>query len=74
MTEQQLDGAHVGAGFEQMGGERMTQRMGRDRFAYASTHASLLAHTTYRAAIDVLVGEPSRKEPVLRPTGLPISS
>ncbi|MGH8648197.1 MAG: hypothetical protein ACREUP_02660 [Burkholderiales bacterium] len=27
MAEQQLDGAHIGAGFQQMYGKRMTQRL-----------------------------------------------
>src|SRR6201988_5406095 len=32
MTEQQLDGAHVGSGFEQVGCKTVPKRMGCDRF------------------------------------------
>src|SRR5258708_9342846 len=40
MTEQQLDGAKVGAGFQQMHREGMAQRMRRDRFG----ETALLTH------------------------------
>lgn len=36
MTEQQLDGAHIGARFQQVSGEGVTQRMGRDRLGDAA--------------------------------------
>ena len=41
MAEQQLDGAQIGAGFQQMDGEGVAKRMRRDRFsalARASRH------------------------------------
>ena len=38
VTEQQLDRTHVGARFQQVGGEGMSQLMGSDRFA-DTTHA-----------------------------------
>src|SRR6516164_1792947 len=35
MAEQQLNGADIGTGFKQMDGERMSQRMRRDRLSKA---------------------------------------
>jgi hypothetical protein len=69
-----VDGAHVGTRFEQIGSERVPQRVQRDRLADASTATGLLARMPYRFRVDGLVGKPSCEQPVLRSTGLPLTA
>ena len=50
MTQQQLNGAHVGAGFEQMCRKCVSKRMRCDRFGNPATSMRLLAGLLYRVA------------------------
>ena len=67
MTEQQLDAAHVSAGFEQVRGERVTQRMRRDGLADAGAAARVLACLPYRVGTYGLSGKAAGKQPALGP-------
>ncbi len=74
MTEQQLDRAHVGAGFEQVRGKRMAQRMRRDGLADAGTTAGVLAGLSHYVGTNGLVGKAARKQPVLGPADAPVTA
>src|SRR6476660_6576702 len=65
MTEQQLNGAHVGAGFQQMDREGVTHRMRRDGFGNAATSLRLLAHQFHRLPLDMAARNITREEPWL---------
>src|SRR5260370_40000497 len=69
MAEQELNGAHVGAGFKQMDRKGVTHRMRRDRFGNAATSLRLLAHQFHRLPLDMAARNIAREEPwlVLRP-------
>ena len=56
MAKQQLNGAHVGAGFQQMDSESVSQRMRRDRFGNAAKSLRLLARQFNRVSGDVAAG------------------
>jgi hypothetical protein len=53
MSQQELNGAQVGPGFEQVGCETVPKRMGRDRFDNAATVMRLLARMLYRRLADM---------------------
>ena len=65
MTQQQLNGAHVGSGFQQMGCKTVSKGMGCDRFGNAATLMRLLAGVLYRNPGDVAVDSITREEPLL---------
>ncbi len=71
MAEQQLDGADVGARFQQVDGEGMSQRMGRDRFANATKAMGPLASFRYGVPADMPVRNVAGKEPVRGPFHAP---
>ena len=66
MSQQKLDGADIGAGFQQVDGEGVAQRMRRDRLADAGDRrADWQAHST----ANLVMGRPeliARKQPVRR--------
>jgi hypothetical protein len=64
MAEQQLNGPHVRAGFEQVDGERVAQGMGRDRFLQATAAVGALAGPLDGHVRDVTVGSVAGNEPV----------
>jgi hypothetical protein len=66
MTEQQLDGAQIGAGLQQMNGERVTQRMRRDRFGDAGSLKGLTAGEFDGESRDRLPGLATWEEPLFR--------
>ncbi len=65
MAEQQLDLADIGTRLQQMDGEGMAQRMGRDRFGNATQAMSLLASFIDGVPADMQVRKVAGKEPVL---------
>jgi len=52
MTKQKLNGPQIGAGFEEMDGKCVSQRMRRDRFGEAGQTMRLLAGCFYRILRD----------------------
>ena len=48
MTEQELNGADVGAGFEQVNGEAVSQRVGREGFGQAGQAQGFVAGQDHR--------------------------
>lgn len=72
VTEQELNGAHVGAGFQQMDGEGVPQTVGRDRFGQAGAVARFRAGVSHGIPGDRLVGMIAGEEPRLWPARLPI--
>ena len=74
MAEQQLNGADIGAGFQQVDGEGVPQRMRAYRLADAGDAAGFLAGEFDGASGDGLAGYVTRKEPPLRPHGPPIGA
>ena len=65
MTKQQLDGAHVGAGFQQMDGEGVAERMRRDRFGNTATLMRLLACLLHGVFADIGTCNVAREQPLL---------
>ena len=51
MAEQELNGADVGAGFQQMDREGVSHRMGRNGFGDAATSLRLLARQFHRVPL-----------------------
>ena len=63
MAEQDLDGSQVGAGFEQMGGEAMAQRVDDDRFAQAGRLSGTIAGFPYAGGRDrTVIGRRRERE------------
>jgi len=67
MSQQELNGAQVCPGFEQVGCKTVPKRMGRDRFDNAATLMRLLARMLYRRLADMPADLIAREEPVLGP-------
>jgi len=67
MSQQELNGAQVGPGFEQVGCKTVPKRMGRDRFDNAATLMRLLARMLYRRLADMPADLIAREEPLLEP-------
>ena len=65
MAQQQLNGAHVRSGFEQVCCKTVPKGMGCDRFGNAATLMRLLAGKLYGVAADATVHSITRKEPLL---------
>ena len=66
MPEQELDGAQVGTGLEQMNCERMAERMWRNRLGEARASGGGRACTLDRSSRDRHLGALAGKEPVGR--------
>jgi hypothetical protein len=58
MTQEQLNGTHVGARFQQMNGEGVPKAVGRDRFGNAAALVGLLAGVLHRLPGDGAVLTP----------------
>ena len=73
MAHQQLNGAHVSPGFEEVGCETVPKRMGCDRFGNAASSMGFLAGLTHRLPGNVAAGKITPEEPLLglfyRPPG-----
>jgi hypothetical protein len=67
MSQQELNGAQVCPGFEQVGCKTVPKRMGRDRFDNAATLMRLLARMLYRRLADMPADLIAREEPLLGP-------
>jgi hypothetical protein len=65
MAQQQLNGTHVGPGFDQVGRKTVPKRMGCDRFGYAATLTRLLAGLFHRVLGDVAADSITWEEPLL---------
>ena len=74
MTEQQLNGAQIGAGFEQMYREGVAQRMRRDCLGEAGASMCLLTGVFDSLSRDRLTRVTAREQPVLRAHGLPVAA
>ena len=66
MSEQQLDGAQIGSGFQQMSGKSVTQTMGSDAFGDAGALTGYLADLLNGAVADRFASLGARKEPEWR--------
>ena len=65
MAQQQLNGAHVGAGFQQMNCECVPKRMRCDRFGNPANSMRLLAGLLHRLPANVAVDLIAWEEPLL---------
>ena len=65
MTKQQLNGAHVGAGFQQMNCECVPKRMRCDRFKNPANSMRLLARVLHRRPGNVAADSIAWEEPLL---------
>ena len=74
MAEQHLDHADVGAGFEQMGGEAVAQRMDGDRLAELRRRPSVSARPLQHARVERPALVLARKQPMRRPGFPPIGA
>ena len=74
MAEQHLDDADVGAALQQVGGEAVPQRVGRDRLADPRSPPRQPTGRLQRADAHVLAGLLARKQPRARPGPLPIGA
>ena len=72
MTEQQLDGAEIGTGFQQMNGEGVAQRVRRNRFIDAAQQSHLPAGPVDGERRDGLAGLAAGKQPFSWMGTLPI--
>ena len=63
MTKQDLDGAHVGTGFQQMDGKCVSKRMRCDRFGNMATLMCALASLLYGEPGDVAADSITWEEP-----------
>ena len=71
MPEQELNLADVGTLFEQVTGEGVAQRMGRDGFRNLRNQTGLLALQLNRQLTDVLARKLAWEEPIFRPLDEP---
>ena len=65
MAQQQLNGAHVGPGFEQVGCKTVPKRMGCDRFGNPANSMRLLARVLHRRPGNVAADSITWEEPLL---------
>ena len=72
MPEQDLDGADVGAGLEQVGGEAVPQGVDGDVLAQPGGAGGLDADPVHRAGGDGAARDVAGEEPVGRAGGLPV--
>jgi len=72
VAEQQLDGAQVGAGFQQMDREGVAQRMRGDRLGEAGETVRLAAGVADSVPGDRLAGQVSREQPLPGMNGRPV--
>jgi hypothetical protein len=72
MPEQQLNGAQIGAGLQQMNGERVAQGMRGDRFAETGLLKRLPACDLDGARCDRLLGPVTWKQPRFWTGRLPV--
>jgi len=63
MTKENLNGADVGAGFQQMDGKCVPKGMRCDRFGNIATFMRPLASLLYGESADVAAGSIAREEP-----------
>src|SRR4051794_40166695 len=74
MAEQHLDRADIGAGFEQMGGKAVTQRMDAHRLSELRRLASIPARPVERAYVERVALVAAREQPMFRSDFLPIGA
>jgi len=63
VPQQELDGPQIGAGFEEVGGESVSERVRGDRLADPRRSVRLLAGQFDGTAGDRLTGQIARKQP-----------
>jgi hypothetical protein len=74
MTEQQLNGPHISAGFEEMDGKRVAKGMWRDWFGETGQTKGFLAGLLYGALRDRPIVANTGKQPLLRANGSPVAA
>jgi hypothetical protein len=74
MTEQQLDGAQIGASLEQMHGERVAECMRGDRLADTAPPRHRPAGQIDGERVDMLAWRSAREQPLPGMGTLPIAS
>jgi hypothetical protein len=67
MTEQQLDGAHIGTLFQQVDGKGMAHGMWGNWFGNVGAATNSPASLFHRDSVDMASGNLARKEPMLGP-------
>ena len=72
MAEQQLNGADICAGFEEMNRKSVPESMGRDRLAVARKLASFLTGKFNGASVNRRAGNIALEQPIFRPCNLPV--
>ena len=74
VTEQQLNGAQIGTGFEQMDGKGVAQRMRCDGLGESGESMGLLTCVLDRLSRDRVVGLTAREQPLLRVHSFPVAT
>src|SRR5258708_39350155 len=74
MTEEELNGPQISAGFEEMYSECVPKRMRRDRFGETSQTMCLLAGCFYGVLRDRPIVVNAWEQPFLRPSGSPVAA
>jgi hypothetical protein len=64
VAQQQLNGADIGSGFEQVNSEGVPQTVRRSHLGNGTTTASFLTGLLYGICADVLARDVARKEPL----------
>jgi len=72
VAEQQLNGADICAGFEEMNRKSVPESMGRDRLAVARKLASFLTGKFNGASVNRRAGNIALEQPIFRPCNLPV--
>src|SRR5262245_53404800 len=78
VTEQDLDGPQVGAGFQEVSGEAVTKRVHSNMFVQSCGEAGCLTGEIHRLVGEGPIGGCSREEPgaglvhLAAPVGLPV--
>ena len=74
MAKQQLDGAQIGAGLEQMDGKGVAQGVRRDRLGDVGLEPHGSAGVLHGGGGDRLTGQIAGEQPLLRPNGAVVVS
>jgi hypothetical protein len=74
MAEQELNGSHIGARFQQMHRESVAQRMGRHGLVQAGLAPGLLTGEFDRIFGDRLAGHITGEQPLLRSHQTPVAA
>ena len=74
MTEQQLNGPNIGAGFEQMDGKGVSKQMRGNRLGKAGDAMGFLTGGLNGEPSNRSIRQSAREQPLLRACGLPVAA